>query len=276
MLKDINYVIIAKQLESGKFLLTFPDFEGVSTTAETEESISSVAAGTIKTKLSELKKAGLEIPEPLKMKDVAPKLNEGEFTTFISITNFNLDLKNLSNIANREELKDGAKEIGNKIDKIIKDDVKNYIPTGNENLLLIVAGLVSIINTLFFKVLSINLPFFDKISIGFFKGISEFSSYAKELKTASIALMFSGILLLIMAVAMIYFGIVKKMDYIKYIIFSKIGFLLIFYIYLLIKIPGEAKSYISISFFKIFLYLISIALAYTGSVLLTNDNEKDN
>lgn len=276
MLKDINYVVIAKQLENGKFLLTFPDFEGVSTTAETEESISSVASRTIKTKLSELKKAGIEIPEPLKIKDASAKLNIGEFTTFVPITNFNIDLKNLSNIANKEELKDGAKEIGNKIDKIIKEDVKNTIPAGKENLLLIIAGFVSIINTLFFGVLSINLPFFGKISIGFFKGISEFANYAKELKTASIALMFSGILLLIIGIATIYFGIVKKIDYIKYLIFSKIGFLLIFYIYLFIKIPSEAKAYISISFFKIFLYLISIALAYVASVLLTKDNEKEN
>lgn len=275
MLKDINYVVIARQLENGRFLLTFPDFEGVSTTAETEESISSVASGTIKTKLSELKKAGLEIPEPLKMKDVSSNLNKGEFTTFVSITNFNLDFKSLSNIANKDELKGGAKEIGNKIDKLIKEDVKNVVPSGKENLLLIVAGVISIINTLFFGILSISLPFFGKISIGFFKGVSEFSSYAKELKTASIALMFSGILLLVMAVAMIYFGLVKKMDYIKYIIFSKIGFLLIFYIYLFIKIPSEAKAYISISFFKIFLYLISIALAYAGSVLLTKENEKE-
>ncbi|WP_022819325.1 hypothetical protein [Fusobacterium russii] len=275
MLKDINYVVIARQLENGRFLLTFPDFEGVSTTAETEESISSVASGTIKTKLSELKKAGLEIPEPLKMKDVSSNLNKGEFTTFVSITNFNLDFKSLSNIANKDELKGGAKEIGNKIDKLIKEDVKNVVPSGKENLLLIVAGVISIINTLFFGILSISLPFFGKISIGFFKGVSEFSSYAKELKTASIALMFSGILLLVMAVAMIYFGLVKKMDYIKYIIFSKIGFLLIFYIYLFIKIPSEAKAYISISFFKIFLYLISITLAYAGSVLLTKENEKE-
>lgn len=273
MVKDINYVVIARQLESGRFLLTFPDFEGVTTTAETEESISSVAAGTIKTKISELKKSGLELPEPLKMTDISGKLKEGEFTTFVSISNFNLDLKSLSNIANKEELKDGVKEVGNKIDKIIKEDVKNAIPSGKENLLLILAGAISLINTLFFGVISIRLPFFGKASIGFFKGISEFSSFAKELKTASMALMFSGILLLIMAAGMIYSGIAKKKDYVRYIIFSKIVFLLIFYVYIFIKIPSEAKAYVSISFFKIFLYIISIVLAYVASVLMNKEEQ---
>ena len=46
----INYIAVVKQLESGKFLISFPDFEGITTTAETEESIQDVAAGVIKTK----------------------------------------------------------------------------------------------------------------------------------------------------------------------------------------------------------------------------------
>ena len=53
----INYIAVVKQLESGKFLVSFPDFEGITTTAETEESIQDVAAGVIKTKLAELKKS---------------------------------------------------------------------------------------------------------------------------------------------------------------------------------------------------------------------------
>lgn len=271
MVKEINYVVVVKQLESGRFLLTFPDFEGVSTTAETEESIPTVAVGTIKTKLNELKKAGVEIQEPLKIKDVTKKLNIGEFTTFVSISSFNFDLKGLSNVANKEELKEGAKEIGNKIDKLIKEDVKNVIPSGKENLLLIVAGAISLINTIFFEILSIKIPFFGDYSISFFKGISQFSSYAKNLKTTSVTLMFSGIVLLLIAVGMIYLGIVKKRDYIKYLVFSKIGFLIIFYIYLFIKIPSDVKNYISISFLKIFLYIISIVLAYIASILLVKD-----
>ncbi len=272
MVKDINYVVVIKQLENGRFLLNFPDFEGITATAETEESISRVATGVIKTKLSELKKAGLEIPEPLKIKDVSEKLKEGEFTTFVPVSNFNLDLKGLSNIANKEELKEGAKEVNEKIDKIIKEDIKNAVPEGKENLLIIVAGAISLINTLFFKILSVNI-FFAKTSIGFFNGLSEFSSFNKDLKTISITLMFTGIILAIMAIGMILLGVLKKREYIKYVIFSKIGFLTLFYVYLFVKIPDEADEFISVSFFKIFLYIISIVLAYISMVLLKKDEQ---
>ena len=61
-----NYIAVAKYLEDNTILLSFPDFEGITTTAETEESIQDVAAGVIKTKLAELKKANVEIAEPKK------------------------------------------------------------------------------------------------------------------------------------------------------------------------------------------------------------------
>ena len=61
-----NYIIVMKALEDGKFLITFPDFEGLTATADSEESIQSVATETIKTKLAELKKDNLVIPEAKK------------------------------------------------------------------------------------------------------------------------------------------------------------------------------------------------------------------
>ena len=33
----INYIAVVRQLESGKFLISFPDFEGITTTAETKK-----------------------------------------------------------------------------------------------------------------------------------------------------------------------------------------------------------------------------------------------
>ena len=66
------------------FLITFPDFEGLTAIADSEENIQSVATETIKTKLAELKKDNLVIPEAKKMKDVSSTLNEGEFTTLYS------------------------------------------------------------------------------------------------------------------------------------------------------------------------------------------------
>ena len=81
----INYIAVVKQLESGKFLVSFPDFEGITTTAETEESIQDVAAGVIKAKLAELKKANIEAPEPKKIVDVSKDLKDGEFTTYVPV-----------------------------------------------------------------------------------------------------------------------------------------------------------------------------------------------
>ena len=87
----------------------------------------------------------------------------------------------------------------------------------------------------------------------------------------------------------------KNKNLLKYSIFGNIAFLVIFYIVLYVKLPGgEASKYISVSYFKILLYIISIGLAYLsynalnkteeiieenvkplGSVLEKEDNEED-
>lgn len=66
MAKENNYIVVAKKLESGKYLISFPDFEGITTVSETAEAITEIAINTIKIKLNELKKLNLEIPEPKK------------------------------------------------------------------------------------------------------------------------------------------------------------------------------------------------------------------
>lgn len=273
MIKENNYIVVAKQIENGKFQLRFPDFEGIVAIAETEETIASVATNTIKNKLAELKKADLEIKEPLKISEISSSLKEGEFTIFISISNFNL--KNLKNLPNKDELKDNAKELGGKVNNFIKSDVKGKVPTGKENILGITAGVISIINTLLFSLINIKIPFFGSYSIGFFRGISQFSSYAKELKTASIILTFTGILLIVMAAGLIYSSIIKNKTYIKYITFSKLGLLVILYIYIFIKIPNEINSYVSVSFLKILLYAVSLVLAYFASVLIQETEKQE-
>lgn len=46
---------MAKYLEDNTILLSFPDFEGLTTTADSEENIQNIAAKAIKSKLAELK-----------------------------------------------------------------------------------------------------------------------------------------------------------------------------------------------------------------------------
>ena len=267
----INYIAVVKQLESGKFLISFPDFEGITTTAETEESIQDVAAGVIKTKLAELKKTNIEAPEPKKIAEISKELKDGEFTTYVSVKE-SFDFKStMTNLKDKEAVKETAKEMTNKV-----NDFVNNVPEGKENLFGIVGGVLSILNTLFLAVVTIKLPFFGNYSIGFFKGISGLADFIKEAKNARFILMFSGILFLALAGLLIYSAFIKNKNLLKYSIFGNIALLIIFYIVLYVKLPGgEASKYISVSYFKILLYIISLGLAYlTYRALDKKDKEE--
>ena len=267
----INYIAVVKQLESGKFLISFPDFEGITTTAETEESIQDVAAGVIKTKLAELKKTNIEAPEPKKIAEISKELKDGEFTTYVSVKE-SFDFKStMTNLKDKEAVKETAKEMTNKV-----NDFVNNVPEGKENLFGIVGGVLSILNTLFLAVVTIKLPFFGNYSIGFFKGISGLADFIKEAKNVRFILMFSGILFLALAGLLIYSAFIKNKNLLKYSIFGNIALLIIFYIVLYVKLPGgEASKYISVSYFKILLYIISLGLAYlTYRALDKKDKEE--
>lgn len=285
----INYIAVVKQLESGKFLVSFPDFEGITTTAETEESIQDVAAGVIKTKLAELKKANIEAPEPKKIVDVSKDLKDGEFTTYVPVKE-SFDFKStVTNLKDKESVKETAKEMTNKV-----NDFVNNIPEGKENLFAIGGGILSILNTLLLSVLSVEILFFKR-KVGFFHGLSDMSELSKDIKNIQLILIFSGILFLAMAGFLIYSAFIKNKNFLKYSIFGNIALLIIFYIVLYVKLPsGELNKYISVSYFKILLYIISIGLAYLsynalnkkeeiieenvkplGSVLEKEDNEED-
>ena len=265
----INYIAVVKQLESGKFLISFPDFEGITTTAETEESIQDVAAGVIKTKLAELKKANVEAPEPKKIAEISKELKDGEFTTYVSVKE-SFDFKStMTNLKDKEAVKETAKEMTNKV-----NDFVNNVPEGKENLFGIVGGVLSILNTLFLAVVTIKLPFFGNYSIGFFKGISGLADFIKEAKNTRFILMFSGILFLALAGLLIYSAFIKNKNFLKYSIFGNIALLVIFYIVLYVKLPGgEASKYISVSYFKILIYIISLGLAYLTYRVLNKKEE---
>ena len=284
----INYIAVVKQLESGKFLVSFPDFEGITTTAETEESIQDVATGVIKAKLAELKKANIEVPEPKKIVDVSKDLKGGEFTTYVPIKE-SFDFKStMTNLKDKESVKETAKEMTNKV-----NDFVNNVPEGKENLFAIGGGILSIINTLLLSVLSVEILFFKR-KVGFFHGLSDMSELSKDIKNIQLILIFSGILFLAMAGFLIYSAFIKNKNFLKYSIFGNIALLIIFYIVLYVKLPKGVKGVVSVSYFKILLYIISIGLAYLsynalnkkeeiieenvkplGSVLEKEDNEED-
>ena len=129
-----NYIIVMKALEDGKFLITFPDFEGLTATADSEESIQSVATETIKTKLAELKKDNLVIPEAKKMKDVSSTLNEGEFTTYIPVKE-EFDFKaamntTMASLKDKESVKETATSLAKGVEGV--SDVYNELRVGNK------------------------------------------------------------------------------------------------------------------------------------------------
>ena len=264
----INYIAVVKQLESGKFLISFPDFEGITTTAETEESIQDVAAGVIKTKLAELKKTNIEAPEPKKIAEISKELKDGEFTTYVAVKE-SFDFKStVTSLKDKETVKETAKEMTNKV-----NDFVNNVPEGKENLFAIGGGILSIINTLLLSVLSVEILFFKR-KVGFFHGLSDMSELSKDVKNIQLILIFSGILFLAMAGFLIYSAFIKNKNFLKYSIFGNIALLIIFYIVLYVKLPGgEASKYISVSYFKILIYIISLGLAYLTYRVLNKKEE---
>ena len=263
----INYIAVVKQLESGKFLISFPDFEGITTTAETEESIQDVAAGVIKAKLAELKKANIEAPEPKKIVDVSKDLKDGEFTTYVPVKE-SFDFKStMTSLKDKESVKETAKEMTNKVNDFI-----NNVPEGKENLFAMGGGILSIINTLLLSVLSVKILFFKR-KIGFFYGLSDLSELSKDIKNIQFILIFSGILFLAIAGFLIYSAFIKNKNFLKYSIFGNIALLIIFYIVLYIRLPKGVREVVSLSYFKILLYIISIGLAYLSYNVLNKKEE---
>ena len=266
-----NYIIVVKALENGKFLISFPDFEGLTATVDSEEKIQSVATEVIKNKLTELRKNNLDIPEAKKMKDIASTLNEGEFSTYVPVKE-NFDFKTtINNLKDKESLKKGTEDLKNKA-----NELTNNIPKGYENLFGIIGGVIGIINTFLVAIFSVIIPIFGNYSIGFFKGLGFLADFSKEAKNAQAILLFSGILFIAFAGLLIYSSIIKNKNILLYSIIGNAVFWVVFYIILFIKLPGgEVGKYISISFFKIFLYLVSLALAFVSYFLLSKIEENE-
>ncbi|EHI78094.1 hypothetical protein HMPREF9093_01619 [Fusobacterium sp. oral taxon 370 str. F0437] len=226
---------------------------------------------TIKAKLIELRKSNLVIPEAKKMKDVSSTLNEGEFSTYVPVKE-NFDFKaTINNLKDQESFKKGTEDLKNKA-----NELTDNIPKGYENLFGIIGGVISIINTFLFAIFSVKVPFFGDYSIGFFKGLGVLADFSKEAKNAQAILLFSGILFVALAGLLIYSSIIKNKNILLYSIIGNAIFLVIFYVILFIKLPGgEVGKYISVSFFKILLYLISFTLAFVSYFLLNKIEENE-
>ena len=114
---------------------------------------------------------------------------------------------------------------------------------------------------------------FFKRKIGFFYGLSDLSELSKDIKNIQFILIFSGVLFLAIAGFLIYSAFIKNKNFLKYSIFGNIALLIIFYIVLYIRLPKGVREVVSLSYFKILLYIISIGLAYLSYNVLNKKEE---
>ena len=218
----VNYITIVRVLEDGKFLLSFPDFDGLTTIADSEEDIQNTATETIKSQLVDLKTNNLDIPEAKKMNDVVSTLNEGEFTIYIPINEKievkaataplkNVELKkekieepslNKEEVLNEEKFNIDVPKVETTEFKTTKTNLKNEknkrkIKTiseapensGNSNFKAIagifglIGGILSIISTLILPILAVEVPILGDYSIGNFRGLDKVIDFSEGIQS---------------------------------------------------------------------------------------------
>lgn len=272
-----NYIIVIKQLESGKFLISFPDFEGITTTAETEENIQYIASEVIKVKLAELKKAGVELSEPKKIIKVSKNLQAGEFTTYVSVT----ENTSAKNIKNNKPVKESFKPVketrpvkqklessrendateenfgtsSNKFDNFIVKDLKRSVPEGKEHFLGIGGAILSIISTLIFPVYTIS-------------GIWSLVFLGLHFFHLNIFYILAAIVFIALAATTIYASLNRNMQILQISTFANIGVFVIYYIVLFIVAIRD--PFLSIGYIKFLTYLLSVVLMYSGYRILSD------
>ena len=248
-----NYIAVAKYLEDNTILLSFPDFEGLTTTADSEENIQKNAVKAIKSKLAELKNSNIEAPEPKKITEVSKNLQEGEFTTYIPVT----ETPSFNTLKDNETLKD----VSNKVDNFINKDIKKSVPEGKEHFLGIGGAILAILNTLLFPVYTIT---------GFFG----FGGGGANFFQMNALYMLFGLAFLAFAGANIYASLNRDM---KILQISTLGILGTFALcYLLVFITAITNAYLSVGIIKFILYAISVAVIYSGYRILNSLNDSNN
>lgn len=334
----VNYITIVRVLEDGKFLLSFPDFDGLTTIADSEEDIQNTATETIKSQLVDLKTNNLDIPEAKKMNDVVSTLNEGEFTIYIPINEKievkaataplkNVELKkekieepslNKEEVLNEEKLNIDVPKVETTEFKTTKTNLKNEknkrkiktIPeapknSGNSNFKAIagifglIGGILSIISTLILPILTVEIPILGDYSIGNFRGLdkvidfsegiqslqnafgvggntNQMANITENLRFLQSVLIFFGILFIALAGMLIYSSLIKNKNILLCSIIANFIFIAIFYIILYIKLPsGEVREFISISFIKILLYVVSLLLAFVSYFIIRSISKNE-
>lgn len=274
-----RYIAVVKQLENKKFLIKFPDFEGVTGIAEKEESIDRVAKGILNTKLQELRYEKLEIPSPMGIAEVQKTLEEGEFTTFV----FAKEEKNLLNKENLKEtfgnirekseellkgdLKENMEKIYSKSEELVQNKLGENIKSENYNMVGVGAGILYALSALM-PLVSIEIPFLKTIRLGFtnLSDIEQFNMFI-DLSSQMFMVRFIVILMIICG------GFVAYSSYKKCEFFFKSGMIMatglwgVSFIYVfmqMMRLESEARKNVGFSFawFGLFVAIVLMGISF--------------
>ena len=291
MEKELNrYVAIIKQLENGKFSISFPDFEGIMALAEKEESIEKVATGMLKTKLQELKEENIEFPTPKSISEVQKILNEGEFTTYISVSNETKPIINkenlkgaINNIRNKSEefikgdFKENVEKLYNKSEEVVKDKIGNNVKSENYHFIGMIGGIIYALSA-FLPIVTINIPFFNLkkrlgvTNISDFKDVAGFVDISKQV----FAIRFIVLLVIMCGIFTAYSAYRKHNFYFKsaFAISGTLFFTTFVYVLIqLFSLEKEIREYVGFSYAWLGLVIALILIGI--SFILTNKKETD-
>ena len=273
MEKVQKYIAVVKQLENKKFLIKFPDFEGISSVAEKEESIEKVAGGMLNTKIQELKDEKIELPVPMGIVQVQKLLQEGEFTVFVSPKNISksiIDKENLKNTFDTlrdKSFKENVEKICSKSEEMIKDKIGNNVKEENYNLIGAAGGALFAVSALL-PVVGANVPFFGNIRIGFFN-LSELEAYSDILDMTGKMFMIRFVILLMVMSGLFtaYTAFYKKYLYLKTAVSISAGLFAVTFAYVffqIMRIESEVRKYVGLSYawFGFFVALVLMIISF--------------
>ncbi len=280
MEKTQKYIAVVKQLENQKFLIKFPDFEGISSVAEKEESIEKVASGILNTKIQELKDEKIELPAPMGIVQVQKLLQEGEFTIFISPKSSSkpiIDKENLKNTFDAlrdKSFKENVEKIYSKSEEVIKDKIGTNVKEENYNLIGTAGGALFAVSSLL-PVVGANVPFFGTLRIGFFN-LSELEAYKDILDMTGRIFMIRFVILLMVMSGLFtaYSAFYKKYFYLKNAVCISAGLFAVTFVYVffqIMRIESEVRKYVGLSYawFGLFIAVVLMGISF----VLINKNK---
>lgn len=285
-----RYTAVVKQLENKKYLIKFPDFEGISGIAEKETSIERVASGILNTKLQELKFEKIEKPVPMELSEIQKNLQEGEFVAFITLK----DEKNI--VINKENLKETFDNLQNKSKELLKGDFKGNVEKiyskseelvqekiakniKNENYSIIglVGGILYFLST-FMPMIGIKIPFFGDMRIGFtnLSDIEEFGVYVNGVSSKIFMIRFVLILMMMAGLFVAYSAYKKQLFFLKSGIAMSAGLYGVSFIYVFLQmmsIDSQVRKQVGFSYFWLGM-LFSLILMGISYILLNKEQEE--